>query len=398
VASIYEDQNLACDTRGGLCTPANEALLPPGDRPIRRTRRSFAPDDHVMPRHRHGLATRTHRVRPSEKTTLRVSPGSSPLGRPSLARPRGGAGSARPQGRRQTSPNVASSRPPAHRKRTGGNAMRRLASSLARRTHGVRPSEKTALRVSPGSSPLGHPSLDSPRGGAGSARPQGRRQTSPNVASSRPPAHRKRTGGNAMPRLASSLAKRTHGVRPSEKTALRVSPGFSPRGHPSLDSPRGGAGSARPQGRRQTSPNVASSRPPAHRKRTGGNAMPRLASSLAKRTHGVRPSEKTALRVSPGFSPRGHPSLDRPPRGATILRSFLPSTPVVSGEYACFRVEPWISNTSTFGLLENPTATRRPSDEMATPQGCVPPGGRSLEQGEICWGELPPQWASSVKS
>jgi hypothetical protein len=42
---------------------------------------------------------RTHRVRPSEKTTLRVSPGSSPLGRLPLARPPGGAGSARPLGR-----------------------------------------------------------------------------------------------------------------------------------------------------------------------------------------------------------------------------------------------------------------------------------------------------------
>jgi len=34
--------------------------------------------------------------------------------------------------------------------------------------------------------------------------------------------------------------------------------------------------------------------------------MPRLADGLATRTHGVRPSEKTAFRVSPGFSPRGH--------------------------------------------------------------------------------------------
>ena len=41
---------------------------------------------------------------------------------------------------------------------------------------------------------------------------------------------------------------RTRRARPSEKIALRVMPGFSPQGHPSLDSrPRGGAGSARPQ-------------------------------------------------------------------------------------------------------------------------------------------------------
>ena len=35
--------------------------------------------------------------------------------------------------------------------------------------------------------------------------------------------------------------------RPSEKTTSRVIPGFSPLGHPCRASPRGGAGSARPQ-------------------------------------------------------------------------------------------------------------------------------------------------------
>ncbi len=61
---------LAPPRRGGLRTPAGE----------------------VMPRHEHGLATRTHRVRPSEKTALRVMPVFSPLGHPSLDSPprRGG--------------------------------------------------------------------------------------------------------------------------------------------------------------------------------------------------------------------------------------------------------------------------------------------------------------------
>jgi hypothetical protein len=81
------------------------------------------------------------------------------------------------------------------------------------------------LRVSPvRPCVLGSPPVE---GRAPHAR-KGRRHTSPNVASSRPPAHRKRTGENAMPRLESGLARRTHGVRPSEKTAVRVISGLFP--------------------------------------------------------------------------------------------------------------------------------------------------------------------------
>jgi hypothetical protein len=50
-----------------------------------------------------------------------------------------------------------------------------------------------------------------------------------------------------MPRHPCGLARRAHRVRPSEKTTIRIVPGFSPEAsHPSLP-PRGGAGSARPQ-------------------------------------------------------------------------------------------------------------------------------------------------------
>ena len=55
--------------------------------------------------------------------------------------------------------------------------------------------------------------------------------------------------------------------------------------------------------------------------------MSRLAYGLTRRTHGVRPSEKTALRVSPGFSPRGHlPWTVHPWRGGlcTPARETLP--------------------------------------------------------------------------
>ena len=70
-------------TRGGLRTPVNEALLPPGDHLTRSSGVPFAPVDYVVPRFGHGLAVRTHRVRPSEKTALSAIPG------PSSARPSG---------------------------------------------------------------------------------------------------------------------------------------------------------------------------------------------------------------------------------------------------------------------------------------------------------------------
>ena len=73
----------------------------------------------------------------------------------------------------------------------------------------------------------------------GLARPQGRHRAKPKIASYWPPAYRKRTGENAMPRLESGLRTRTHGVRPSEKIAFRVIRGFSPQGHLALDNPRG---------------------------------------------------------------------------------------------------------------------------------------------------------------
>jgi hypothetical protein len=60
-----------------------------------------------MPRHGHGLAMRTHGVRPSEKIAFRVISDLPPLGHLALDNPpRGGAGSARPQCGHHASPNV----------------------------------------------------------------------------------------------------------------------------------------------------------------------------------------------------------------------------------------------------------------------------------------------------
>gem|GEM_PF-858140 len=194
--------------------------------------------------------------------------------------------------------------------------MSRPAFGPAIRTHGVRPSEKTALRVIPGFSPRGHPSLDSPRGGAGSARPRERYWLHPGTS---PLGHRVfayASAASGMPRPSYGRPMRTHRVRPSEKTPSRVIPGFSPLGHPSLDSPPlGGPGSARLRERYWLHPGIS---PLGHRVfayASAASGMPRPSYGRPMRTHRVRPSEKTPSRVIPGFSPLGHPSLDSPPLG-----------------------------------------------------------------------------------
>ena len=146
--------------RGGLRTPASETSLSPGDRPIR-------PPGVPLPRMimlcfglRLGSECgRTECVPPRKAPPGHLRP--SPQGHlTSASSRRGGAGSARPEGRHTANPNVASYCPPVHRKRTGGNAMPRLAHGLPTRTRRARPSEKTATTVIPGLAPLGRPSSD----------------------------------------------------------------------------------------------------------------------------------------------------------------------------------------------------------------------------------------------
>jgi hypothetical protein len=78
----------------------------------------------------------------------------------------------------------------------------------------------------------------------------------------KPPAPRLTTGGNENPCHASGVATRTHRVRPSEKTALRVMPVFSPLGHPSLDSPPGRGGLCTPVSETSLLPGDRPIRPP----------------------------------------------------------------------------------------------------------------------------------------
>jgi len=142
----------------------------------------------------------------------------------------------------------------------------------------------------------------------------------PRACLRRPPGVRSPFDAHAIPGLAYGLATRARRPRPSEKTPSASSPTFPRTAIHAVLVPPGGAGSARPQGRHRAKPKIASYWPPAYRKRTGENAMPRLGSGLATRTHGVRPSEKIGFSVIRGFYPLGHPCCASPPGGAGSAR------------------------------------------------------------------------------
>ena len=85
--------------------------------------------------------------------------------------------------------------------------------------------------------------------------------------------------------------------------------------------PSGGAGSARPQGRHRANPNLAPFWPPPYRQSVRDGDMPWFAPGPYFRTHGVRPSEKTAFAPSPGLPPQGRSSLHSPPPRRGGLRT-----------------------------------------------------------------------------
>jgi hypothetical protein len=197
--------------------------------------------------------------------------------------------------------------------------MPRLAHAIGMRTHGVRPSEKNAFRLTSGLAPLGHPSRASPpRGGAGSARPHENALASPWYAPARPPGVRSPFDDHALSRV------RVRPCHPGAETApLRENhpprcPRISPEAIFPGSSPRGGAGSARPQARHQANPNIASFRPPASRQHVRSHDVPRLSPSLRSRTRRAHPSEKTTSPLVSGFSPQGHFTLARPPEGRAL--------------------------------------------------------------------------------
>jgi hypothetical protein len=273
------------------------------------TRYSFASDDHVMPRLASGLATRTHGVRPSEKTGPGVIPGFSPQGHLALdGSPLGGAGSARPQGRHDANPSAPPFGHRPFRPPTRNHDMPRLASgrySLARRP---RPSEETTPRAvsGPSSARPSHPRMVLPRRG-------GLRTPTRKASRQKQHCHLLATGPSPSFRRSCRAPAR---IRPHHADARSASlrenrprryPGFSPEGDPRCAwPPRGKAGSARPQGRHDANPSAPPFGHRPFRPPTRNHDMPRLASGLTTRTHGVRPSEKTGPGVIPGFSPQGH--------------------------------------------------------------------------------------------
>jgi hypothetical protein len=92
---------------------------------------------------------------------------------------------------------------------------------------------------------------------------------------------------------------------PPRKPPFAPSPGFPSEATSLWIASPGGAGSARPRERYWLHPGIS---PPGCRaivNGCGGNEMSRSTCSLATRTHRVRPSEKTAFRVIPGFAPGG---------------------------------------------------------------------------------------------
>ena len=128
--------------------------------------------------------------------------------------------------------------------------MDRCTYGLTRRTHGVRPSEKTAFRVMPGFSRQNKPSLDRPRrGGAGSARPQTRLCLHRGIAPIKPPGFRLPPMIMLCLGLRIALPRGRTECVPPRKPPFAPSPGLPPKPSVVRRPRRGGAGSARPQGR-----------------------------------------------------------------------------------------------------------------------------------------------------
>ena len=186
---------------------------------------------------------------PPRKKTLRVIPGFAPQGLLARLAPGGGAGSAGPDRKASAWPRHVPNRP------TGLLPHRRvkmeclgIRGALPRgRTECVPPRKGPfAKSWGPLLKPVSHRLGRVAEGRAPNAR-EGGITPNPNVASLRPPACRKTTGGNAMPCHSSGRTVRARRARPSEKNALRLSSGLPPQGRLTSERPpRGGAGSARP--------------------------------------------------------------------------------------------------------------------------------------------------------
>ena len=205
---------LAPPGRGGLRTPAREGIGLTKAWPRQVTGRSFAPDDHVMPRLAYGLAMRARRPRPSEKIALRVVSGFSPQGHPCRASPPRRGGLRTPTGETLPPPGDRAIRPPGVRLLPMIMLCLGIGEASQRGRTECVPPRKPPSASSPGFPRKAIRAGLASRGGAGSARPDMRLRLDRSMG---PLGHRlivNPSGGNGMPWFASGPYLRTRRARP----------------------------------------------------------------------------------------------------------------------------------------------------------------------------------------
>ena len=191
--------------------------------------------------------------------------------------------------------------------------MPRFAPGPYLRTHGVRPSEKTASHIISGLSPQGRPRPANPPWSGGLRTPTMRELASPGHVHPGPSVLRSPPAIMTRPGLRPASPRGRTECVPPRKPLFALSPG-SPRKAilPWMALPsEGRAPHARGERSRLTGAyTLWATRPSfAH----DNHVMPQFASGLASRTRRARLSEKTALRVISGLAAQGHLPLDRTP-------------------------------------------------------------------------------------
>jgi hypothetical protein len=125
-----------------------------------------------------------------------------------------------------------------------------LAYGLATRTHGVRPSEKIAFRAIPGFLPRGHVTLDRLSRRGGLRTPSNEASLAPRDRPIGPPGVHLPPMIMLSPGLLSTRVRGRGDRAPPRNTPFALSTAFPRKASSPRSAPRGGAGSARPQGRR----------------------------------------------------------------------------------------------------------------------------------------------------
>jgi hypothetical protein len=197
----------------------------------------------------------------------------------------------------------APARPLASRQLVPNHDLPRFTSSLAKRTHRVRPSEKTAFRAVLGFAPVRPSYRGFPPRRGGLRTPANEASLPPGDRPIRPP----RVPSPPMIMLCLGLSTplpcgRTECVPPRNRLS-RYFRAFPRKVILACIVPPRRGGLCTPAMKPLASASHAPARPLASRQLVPNHDLPRFTSSLAKRTHRVRPSEKTAFRAVLGFAP-----------------------------------------------------------------------------------------------